>query len=145
MDAWDGYFGSQQRIIHGIRDRGVDNVIMLSGDVHKNYGFDVKENFLDPESATVATEIVGTSVSSGRDGQDLPDNLRTQLVENPHMKFANGQRGYVRFDMTAKRTHVDYRVVPYVLQPGAPISTRASFAIENGKPGLQSIDARGQS
>ena len=31
----------------------------------------------------------------------------------------------------------DYRVVPYVKRPGAPISTRKSFVVEAGHPGLK--------
>ncbi|MEU4712507.1 hypothetical protein AB0F73_02410 [Micromonospora purpureochromogenes] len=31
----------------------------------------------------------------------------------------------------------DYRVLPYVTTPGAPVSTRASFVVESGRPGVQ--------
>jgi alkaline phosphatase D len=33
----------------------------------------------------------------------------------------------------------DYRIVEYVSQPDAPISTRASFLIEDGRPGAQRL------
>jgi alkaline phosphatase D len=29
----------------------------------------------------------------------------------------------------------DYRVLEYLRQPGSPVSTRASFVLENGRPG----------
>jgi len=61
------------------------------------------------------------------------------LEENPHIKFFNGQRGYVLCRLTPELWHTDYPVLPYVTAPGAPIYTRASFAVEAGKPGLQQV------
>ncbi|WP_279632541.1 hypothetical protein [Streptomyces sp. Tu 2975] len=31
----------------------------------------------------------------------------------------------------------DFRVLPYVTRPGAPVSTRASVVVEDGVPGVQ--------
>ncbi len=59
------------------------------------------------------------------------------VAENPHIKFFNGQRGYVRCTLTPEQWRADYRVVPYVSQPGAPVYTRASFVTLAGAPGLQ--------
>jgi hypothetical protein len=39
----------------------------------------------------------------------------------------------------ATTAHADYRVIPYVSRAGAPVSTRASFTIPAGDPGLQRI------
>ncbi len=47
-----------------------------------------------------------------------------------------GQRGYVRCTLTPEVWRADYRVVPYVSQPGAPADTRASFVTQAGSPGL---------
>jgi alkaline phosphatase D len=33
----------------------------------------------------------------------------------------------------------DYRVVEYVSREGAPIKTRASFVVENGRPGAERV------
>ncbi|MFC5818074.1 hypothetical protein [Nonomuraea harbinensis] len=30
-----------------------------------------------------------------------------------------------------------FRVLPYVDRPGAPASTRATYVVENGRPGVQ--------
>jgi phosphodiesterase/alkaline phosphatase D-like protein len=40
-------------------------------------------DFQDLRSPGVATEFVGTSISSGGDGQDAPPGLSTLLSENP--------------------------------------------------------------
>ena len=59
------------------------------------------------------------------------------VAENPWVKFCNDQRGYVKCDVSKNTLIADYRIVEYVTRPGAPIKTRASFAIESGKPGAQ--------
>jgi alkaline phosphatase D len=61
------------------------------------------------------------------------------LSENPHIKFFNNYRGYVRCTVTPENWTTDYRVVPYVIRHDAPITTRATFIVENGKQELQKI------
>ena len=58
------------------------------------------------------------------------------LPENPHVKFHNAQRGYVRCTTGRDRWTTDYRVVPFVSRPGASVETRASLVVENGRPGV---------
>ena len=138
MEAWDGYAAARDRLLAAIATRSVANPVVLTGDVHRNWACDLKSNFADPESATIATELVGTSISSGRDGTDLPADSAQLLAANPHLRFTNGQRGYLRCSLDRAGWHTDFRVLPYVTRPGAPISTRASFVVEDGRPGLQS-------
>jgi alkaline phosphatase D len=57
------------------------------------------------------------------------------MAENPHIKFFNAQRGYVRCDVTPQRWQTDFRIVAAVTKPNEPVSTRASFVVENGKLG----------
>jgi len=140
MDTWDGYAGARQRLFDGVRRRGVDNFVVITGDAHRSVAADLKANFDDPDSATLGTEFLGTSVSSGGNGQDHDNWGRTWLAENPHMKFHNSQRGYARCRVTSTEWSTDYRVVPYVDRPGAPISTRASVHLEAGRPGIQQVD-----
>ena len=70
MDAWDGYDASRDRIIAGIVNRKVDNVVVLTGDVHANYAADLKANFDDPTSQTLGSGFAGTSLASGGNGSD---------------------------------------------------------------------------
>ena len=137
MDAWDGYLGSRNRILGYIDERNIANPVVLTGDVHNNWANNLKANFYDQSSKTLGVEFVGTSVTSGGDGADTtPGNLAV-IEENPHIEFFNGQRGYVRCTLTPQEWRADYRVLPYVKQPGAQIYTRASFVTEAGNPGLQ--------
>lgn len=57
------------------------------------------------------------------------------MDENPHIKFINRDRGYVRNLVTTTEWTADFRIVDYVSRPGAPVSTVATFVIEDGQPG----------
>ena len=139
MDAWDGYLGSRDRILGYIAERRIANPIVISGDVHNNWLADLKADFSNPASPTVGTEFVGTSISTGGDGADTNPRAQGIVAENPHIKFFNGQRGYVRCILTPESFQADYRVLPYVSRRAAPILTRASFVVENGGPGAQRV------
>ena len=56
------------------------------------------------------------------------------LAANPHLKFFNSQRGYSRVTVDQHQWRNDFRVVPYVDTPGAPISTRATYVVEDRHP-----------
>jgi alkaline phosphatase D len=51
----------------------------------------------------------------------------------------NEQRGYILCTVTDGAWQSDYRIVPYVNKPGAPLTTRASFVVEAGKAGAKQI------
>jgi alkaline phosphatase D len=139
MDAWDGYLGSRNRILGFIAEHRIANPVVITGDVHNNWAADLKADFNDPDSPTVGTEFVGTSITSSGDGADTNPRAQAIVAENPHIKFFNGQRGYVRCVLTPESFRADYRVLPYVSQRGAPIYTRASFEVADGQPGAQQV------
>ena len=127
-----GCDGSTPSTTHG-------NPLVLTGDVHSNWVNDLKVDYRDPAAPVIGTELVGTSISSGGDGADGRDDAAALLAENPAIRFYNGQRGYVRCDLTPERCRADYRVLEYVTRPGSPISTRASFMVEDGRPGARPL------
>ena len=100
---------------------------------------DLKLDFENPSSAVVGTEFAGTSITSGGDGDD---STRAEVLAlNPHIKFFNNRRGYVRCTLTPSTMTTDYRTLPYVSRPDAPIETRATFVVENGRPGAQLVSS----
>jgi len=137
MDKWDGYASARKRLTERLVAQQKDNVIVLSGDNHNNWAIDVKRDFDDDKSSIVAAEFAGTSLTSGGDGADVAPEYARALPANPHVKFHNSQRGYVRCVVTPGHWTTDYRVVPYVTRPGAPVETRASFVVEAGHAGMQ--------
>ena len=142
MDSWDGYVASRERITRGWVDAGVRNPVVLTGDVHAHWADELKLDYADPTSKTVGTELVCSSITSTGNGADVPSGTHPWAAWNPHLRFYNNQRGYVRTRITADAMTADFRVVPFVTEPGAPIHTRATFVIEDRVPGLhQTADA----
>jgi alkaline phosphatase D len=138
MDKWNGYEVARNRMLSFLAKRRPSNPVVITGDIHNNWAADLKTDWRNPNSATVGTEFVGTSISSGGDGADRLPSVDKYLPESPYVKFFNSQRGYVRCTVTPERWTSDYRVVEFVSRPGSPIRTRASFVVENGRPGAQS-------
>ncbi len=137
MDKWDGYDASRSRLLRFLGDRKPSNPVTLAGDVHNNWVNDIRLNVDDPGTPIVATEFVGTSITSAGDGSDTSPLMEAMISENACVRFANNQRGYVRFDLTPKELRADFRVVEYVSKPGSPITTRASFVVEDGIAGAK--------
>jgi alkaline phosphatase D len=126
-------------VLREFRDRRVKNPVVITGDIHQNWAAELAPDFDQPDAANVAVEFVGTSISSAGDGVDQPQNLDRLLAENPWVKYHNCERGYVRCEVSGKTMRADYRTVPYITRPGAPLNTRASFVVENGRPRLQRV------
>ena len=126
-----------QRLTDQLVEQKKENAIVLSGDNHNNWAIDVKADFENEKSPIVAAEFAGTSLTSGGDGADMAEEYAKALPANPHIRFHNSQRGYVRCIVTPEQWISDYRIVPYITREGAPVSTRASFVVEAGRPGME--------
>lgn len=137
MDKWSGYEFERRRLLRHLHDARIRNPVVLAGDIHSNWANDLVADFDDLGGPTVATEFVGTSISSDGDGADRPSHLDTLMAENPFVRYHNAERGYVRCEVTPKQWRADFRTVPYVSRRGAPLQTRASFVVESGRPQLE--------
>jgi alkaline phosphatase D len=136
MDQWPGYEVERRRVLKFLHDRKISNPVVLTGDIHSNWANELIADFDQLDSKSVATEFVGSSITSGGDGNRAPGNLARLLTENPFVKFHNAERGYVRCQVTPKEWRTDYQMVEYVSRTGAPLATRASFVVEAGQPRL---------
>jgi alkaline phosphatase D len=63
-DDWNGYPANRARLLQHIYDSKVSNPVVISGDIHSFFANDLKLDFDDESSPIVATEFVGTSISS---------------------------------------------------------------------------------
>jgi len=140
MDAWDGYTANRQRVIDFIEKKKLDNVIVLTGDVHANWASNLYADFANLNSRIIGAEFIGTSITSGGDGADKRADTDKILSQNPHLTFFNDYRGYVRCTVTPDVWQADYRVVPFVTEPGAEISTRASFQYKKDGKGMKEVE-----
>ncbi|WP_419992360.1 alkaline phosphatase D family protein [Streptomyces boninensis] len=132
-DTWDGYAAGRKRLLDGIAERRVANPVVMSGDAHVNCAAELKADFNDPDSPTIAPEFLGTSLTTGQNGSDMTPGGREWLDANPHLKFFNNQRGYLSCRATRDEWTCDYQVLDQVTKPGGKVSRRASFVVESGK------------
>lgn len=137
MDQWAGYDVGRKRLLQYLQERRISNPVVLTGDIHSNWVNDLHIDFDDLDTSVVATEFVGTSITSGGDGAESRRDTEGVLRDNPFVKFYNAERGYVRCEVTPDQWQSDYRVVPVVSRPESDCLTRASFVVENGRPGAQ--------
>ncbi|ADD41285.1 alkaline phosphatase D family protein [Stackebrandtia nassauensis] len=133
MDVWDGYVASRNRIQQGWTDAGVRNAIVLTGDVHSAWAAELKEDYDNPDSKNVGVELVASSVSSAGNGADSIPEDNPFLKINPHVKFYNGQRGYVTTRITEEKMDVKFKVTPNVRTAETVIYTRQSYEIADGE------------
>jgi alkaline phosphatase D len=131
-DAWDGYPAARRRLTESLQRHQVPNPVFLGGDIHANW---VGHVLADPEradSAPVAVELCGTSITSRGGGNS---RLAALLAENPHAVFADGeQHGYGVVEITPTALQASLRVVSDVRKPDAGIATLAAFTVEPGRP-----------
>jgi alkaline phosphatase D len=134
-DGWDGYPAAWGRLLAQVAEQKIKNVVVIGSDIHSFWVTDLKRDFRDPASPTVATEFVGTSVTS--EGV-LYDRFNGFLPENPHIRFFESrERGYVLAEVRPDLWRTDLRVVDTVTRPEAKAQTLRSFGVEAGKAGAQ--------
>lgn len=136
-DQWSGYDANRKALLQHLADSGNQKTIVITGDIHSNWANNLHVDFDQPESDVVATEFVGTSITSGGNGAAKRDDTDAMLAENPFVKYFNAQRGYVRCQVTPEQWKADYQVLDYVEEPGSPVEVGASFVVEKDHPGLQ--------
>jgi alkaline phosphatase D len=130
LDSWAGYEVQRRRLL--ARMRGLDNVVVLTGDEHTNYA-----GLLYHGDKPAAVEFVGTSITSDGDGQDIPAYGPSFMANNPQLKFINDRRGYVTCDVTPDEWRTNFMVVDKVSTPGGALSKRATWAVERGRPDMR--------
>src|SRR5262249_50745200 len=107
--------------------------VLLGGDIHSFWATDLKADFANPASKTVATEFVGTSITS--EGPPYQRFLE-MLPANPHIRFFDSrQRGYVSVDLTRERMETRFQAISERGDPKARVARWKRFVVESGKAG----------
>ena len=133
-DSWDGYPVARRRLLESMSSRGLRNPVVVGGDLHAFYAADL-HRAADPQAPVVASEFVGTSVTSQAAGQPYYDRLK---AANAHVHYANGtQRGYLRLTLHPDRLEADLMGLDDVMNPDSGIGRQAAFVVEAGRPGPQ--------
>ncbi len=145
-DQWDGYLAERGEVVRFLGERGVPDTFVITGDIHSHWVHDVKQDFLDPGSPVVATEYVGTSITSdgfgpavGAEGEQV---ARADFyLANPHLRFFEGlSYGYAVCEVTPDAVTNAFRVVSDREARFPTISTLAAFRQDRGDPLVTQVD-----
>jgi alkaline phosphatase D len=149
-DQWDGYQPARDRVYDVIKGAGgqtpVDNVVVLTGDIHSSWAADLTQDPNNPAAYNPATgagsravEFVGTSVSSPGIDTDTTGQIAGLLrASNPHFKYINlTQRGYMLVDVTPERALSEWWHVDTVAAPSNIETFAVAFETRAGSNRLQ--------
>ena len=148
-DQWDGYQPARNRLYDVIKGDAtharVDNVVVLTGDIHSSWVADLTQDPNNPDLASggynrvtgegsQAVEFVGTSVSSPGIDSDTSGQTAGYLRSlNPHFKFINlHRRGYMLLDVTAQRAVCEFWYVDTVASPSNIETFEKAFEVQTG-------------
>lgn len=154
VDQWDGYAAERRHLLKMLQDKGLNNTVFLTGDIHSSWANDVPvEPGQYPAKGAAAVEIVCSSVTSSNidDIVKLPeDNPLTLTAEgaftglNRYIKYLDfDSHGYAVVQVTPEYVHADYVLLAPdgKLQPNQPLSRKMSARTYRGKGIAQHAEA----
>ncbi len=138
IGSWDGYPAARQVLTNALAAAKLENVIVVSGDVHSAWCLDLSAKASDPDTC-FGTEFIGTSISSNWP-EPLAHPMRDSLSLNPHVRFQDmTKRGYTLHEVTADAWKAVFKTVGDVTVTQSDISTQITALVKSGKPGLYDL------
>ena len=117
MDQWDGYAADRLKILNHIDDNNIDNVVVLTGDIHTSWATEIYRNpasllgdlFDKPLAAEFVTPAV-TSPGFPAGAAELAGILVP--VVNPHIRYVEAKsRGFILVDVTREQSQAEFYYV----------------------------------
>ncbi|MGL4744694.1 MAG: alkaline phosphatase D family protein [Dermatophilaceae bacterium] len=158
-DSWDGYGFERAAVLDAVAAAGVEDVALLTGDIHTFFAGEVSRTGRDRSvrtlgldaGAPVATEFVAGSVTSPgatdriastEDGRNAVAAVLDPIVRaaNPHLAYANSAyKGYGILEASADALSVRYRAVREPRDADSEVVTLASFRVPRGRAEVEVI------
>ncbi|HET9160881.1 MAG TPA: alkaline phosphatase D family protein [Caulobacteraceae bacterium] len=133
-EGWSGYGANRRRMIAAMDQAKLRNAVFFGGDMHCFMVTDLKADDRDQTSKIVATEFVGTSITSDGPGAALARSI----PQNPQVKlFETRYRGYMTAEVTPRKVDVNLRAISDRTKRDATVSTYKHYVVEDGRAGAQ--------
>jgi len=128
-DSWDGYPAERQKLFDHLTSNNIDNMVVLTGDIHTSWAVDLKNG-----NNPVGVEMVTPSVTS----PGVPINLSGLItLQNPDIKYVElTKRGFMLVDITEQRVQGDWYNVNTIDQMDASNSCVKSYVTNTGSNAL---------
>lgn len=151
-DQWDGYPAARERILDHLRAASIDNVVILSGDIHSSWALDVTADPYDPSVYDPATgrgaqavEFVTPGIASRPLGDYLRENapdayrdLLDRVPRQPHLRVGDySNRGFLSLDVSAERVDAAWHFVSAPPDPDSAVAVRYRAAVLAGANHLE--------
>ena len=146
-DQWDGYEASRDAFFKALTDHQVDNVIVLTGDIHTSWAIDLHPDPNNPEvydpasgKGPLAVEFVTPGISSpGLSNSSVVDRAIGRA--NPHIRWYDlERRGYMVIDVTPARAQATWFLVEDATQRETRQYFGQAFSVYDGQMRLVQDD-----
>lgn len=114
MDQWDGYAADRLKILNHIDDNDIDNVVVLTGDIHTSWATEIYRNptslLGDLFDKPLAAEFVTPAVTSPGFPEGAAELAGILIpVVNPHIRYVEAKsRGFILVDVTRERSQAEF-------------------------------------
>ncbi|TAK44065.1 MAG: hypothetical protein EPO28_05300 [Saprospiraceae bacterium] len=123
MDRWDGYPAERSEIFDFFYKNNLRNIIVVTGDVHTSWAFELTGDPLNPSKynrktgmGVTGAEFVTPSVSSFNFDEVVPKFVTWEAKRrfckkknNPHLRFLDlNHHGYMTLTLTPERAQADW-------------------------------------
>ena len=138
LDAWDGYPANRERVLQQFREHA-NNVVVLAGDTHSAWAFDLH----DEDGDAVAVEFGTPSVTSPGFENFMPlpeDQLVSAFMRNsPEMRYMRGLgRGWMELDITREQVATRFYYVSSILEQEYEVEETAALTCAAGEHVIRS-------
>lgn len=142
-DSWDGYPAARERLLRRIQADSIDNVVVLSGDVHSSWGVELALDPFDPQAydpragrGALAVELVCPAISSAppvADASEAETRAAACRASHPHVRYVDlWKRGYGLLDLDPERARMEWWHVEGVEQRGLGDHLGAALETRSG-------------
>jgi len=141
-DQWDGYNTERKALYDFILEADIDNLVVLTGDIHTAWANDLPYSIFDYNKWTgegsVGVEFVCNSVTSSGFPFDFPLGINIVQTLMPYIKYLQiEKKGYCLLDLTAEKAQGDFYNVPEITQPTSPEFWQQGWYADDGESFLK--------